>query len=223
MRIFLLFCCLSVALLSGMARTAGASASSLEEQAEVLESSLQAVEWYTNESVRKALQAESSGDAANARVLGDKAIESDLKAQDLRAQTAAAWIKAGEPARAREAWQRAGNMAKERAELLSKRLPVLRQQWQEAQAKSDAVQSREREIIYLQGVFLTAQQWALVAGFMASAEADGKVASAWKEVGALLPVLLRDNRLQQLQDDPRLQGDSVKLADWQQRVEAASR
>ena len=56
MRTLLSVCCLLVASLWLVPATVGASDAT--DRAEMLENSLQAVEWYTNESVRKALQAE---------------------------------------------------------------------------------------------------------------------------------------------------------------------
>ncbi|HQQ64046.1 MAG TPA: hypothetical protein PLF22_10800 [Pseudomonadales bacterium] len=192
----------------------GTNVPSAEDQAETLESSLKAIEWYTNESVRKALQAESAGDVANAKLFGNKAIESDQKAKDLRSQTAAAWVKAGKPARANAAWLRAASMATERAQLLGNRVQPLLKQWKEAQAQSDEAVKRDKEIIYLQGVFVYAQQWALAAEFFESAGEKAMAADAWAEVDKLLPVMLNNNRMQVFAGDGRLAGDSLRIESW---------
>jgi hypothetical protein len=196
----------------------GADASDAAAHAEMLETSLQAVEWYTNESVRKALQAESTGDIANARLFGDKAIESDLKAQGLRNETAAAWQAAGKPASAQATWHRAAEMAKERAAMLEKRIPPLSGQWQADGASSAPASGREHEIIYLQAVFLTAQQWALVAQFYQSAAEPEQARVAIGQLQALLPPLQENNHLAVLATDPRLAGSVKQLQDWQQLV-----
>lgn len=193
-------------------------APTLEDQAETLENSLKAVEWYTNESVRKALQAESSGDVANARLFGNKAIESDKKAKDLRSQTAAAWVKAGKPASANAAWLRAAGMATERAELLGNRIAPLLKQWKDAQAHADEATKRDKEIIYLQGVFVFAQQWALAAELFESAGEPSKSADAWTEVDKLLPVMLSNNRMQNFADDSRIAGDSQHIEMWKKHL-----
>lgn len=196
----------------------GADASNAAARAEMLETSLQAVEWYTNESVRKALQAESTGDAANARLFGNKAIESDLKAQGLRNETAAAWQAAGKPASAQATWHRAADMAKERAAMLAKRIPPLSGQLQVNGGNSVPASEREHEIIYLQAVFLTAQQWALVAQFYRSAAEPEQARIAIGQLQALLPPLQENNRLTELAADPRLAGSVEQLQDWQQLV-----
>lgn len=185
-----------------------------EEQAETLERSLQAVEWYTNESVRKALQAESGGDIANARLFGDKAIESDLKAKDLRSQTAAAWVQADKPERAQAAWLRAANMAQERAELLYNRVAPLQQQMLNVQPHEDVAVKAEREVVYLQAVFLALQQWVLAAGFFESADEKNRADDTWKVVARYLPILLKDNRLRVLAGDARLKGAAETVEKW---------
>ncbi len=179
---------LALAVALGLASVNVGAADSPVEQAEMLENSLQAVDWYTNESVRKALQAEASGDIANARLFGDKAIESDVKAQGLRQQAAQSWVVAGKADQAKVLWQRAANMAKERADLMEKRLPLLQQQWQSAEQQSPAM-GRDKEIIYLQGVFLAAQQWALAADFFEKAAQRVEANSAWQEVQRRLSIL----------------------------------
>ena len=98
--------------------------------AQAQEASLLAIEWYTNETVRKALQAEQAGDAENARRFGEKAIESDRKATHIREQTAAAWLQVNDTTRAREVWTRAATMAEERATLLGNRIATMHQLWQ---------------------------------------------------------------------------------------------
>lgn len=196
--------------------TVGADDDHTAERAETLEASLQAVEWYTNESVRKALQAENTGDIANARLFGDKAIESDLKAQNLRSEAAAAWHAAGRPANAQATWHRAADMARERAALLANRIPPLLRQWQ-AGAADDAAQ-REHEILYLQAVLLTAQQWALVVQFSRSAVEPEQVKAGVEQLQHLLPPLQRDNRLDVLGTDPRLVGSAKQLQHWLQLV-----
>jgi hypothetical protein len=196
----------------------GADASNAAARAEMLETSLQAVEWYTNESVRKALQAETTGDIANAKLFGNKAIESDLKAQGLRNETAAAWQAAGKPASAQATWHRAADMAKERAAMLEKRIPPLSGQWQADSSDSVPSSGREHEILYLQAVFLTAQQWALVAQFYRSAAEPDQARAAIGQLQALLPSLQENNRLSALAADPRLTGSVEQLQDWQQLV-----
>ena len=216
MRVLLFLCCFLVVGLWLVPSTVGADANNAVEHAEMLDTSLQAVEWYTNESVRKALQAETTGDIANARLFGNKAIESDLKAQGLRNETAAALLKAGKPASARVTWHRAADMAKERAAMLGKRIPLLQQQWK-ADA-GDTAAGREHEILYLQAVFLTAQQWALVAQFSRSAVEPEQALLATQQLQNLLPSLQQDNRLSALDTDPRLKGSVEQLKDWQQLV-----
>lgn len=199
-------------------------AQSAAEQAESLESALQAVEWYTNESVRKALQAEADGDMANADLFGQKAIESDKKAAGLRQQAADAWLQAGKPDRARDAWDRAADMARERAELLGNRIMTLQQRWQSGQQDQGRVLSpQEREIIRLQGLFLTAQQWYLVSDFYRKAEEPEQVAKAQAEVRSLLPALVKDERLRALASDPRLAGAHEQVTAWQQELQSAAR
>lgn len=216
MRVLLFFCCFLVLGLWLAPSTVGADASNAGEHAEMLDTSLQAVEWYTNEAVRKALQAESTGDIANARLFGNKAIESDLKAQDLRNETANAWLEADKPASAQATWHRAADMAKERAAMLGNRIPLLQQQWQAD--TEDTPARREHEILYLQAVFLTAQQWALVVQFSRSAADPEQAQLAIQQLQNLLPPLQRDNRLVALASDTRLTGSAALLLDWQQLV-----
>jgi len=203
----------------------GADASSATDRAEHLETSLQAVEWYTNEAVRKALQAESTGDIANAKLFGNKAIESDLKAQGLRNETAAAWQAAGKPASAQATWHRAADMAKERAAMLGNRIPPLSLQWQadvnDSQSKGNNVASVEHETLYLQAVFLTAQQWALVVQFSHSAAEPDLAQAAIEQLKTLLVPLQQSNRLAALAADPRLAGSVEQLQTWQMLVSSS--
>lgn len=216
MRALVFLCCIVAAGLWLAPRAVGAGSVSDTERAENLETSLEAVEWYTNESVRKALQAEKLGDADNARLFGTKAVASDLKAKNLRNETATAWQVAGQPDRAHATWQRAAEMAKERAAMLEKRIPVLLQQWQSVRGKPEV--SRESEIIYLQAIVVTAQQWALVVQFARDAEEQGQAHYGIEQLQALLPALQEGNRLQALSADPRLTGSDKELADWEQLV-----
>lgn len=218
MRALLFLTCFLVLGLWLAPSSVGADASNASARAEMLENSLQAVEWYTNESVRKALQAESTGDVANAKLFGNKAIESDLKAQDLRNETAAAWIAAGKTASAQATWHRAAEMAKERAAMLGKRIPPLSGQWHADSSDPAAIAGREHEIIYLQAVFLTAQQWALVAQFYRSAAEPEQARVAMEQLQGLLPALQENNHLAALAADPRLAGSIEQLQDWQQLV-----
>jgi hypothetical protein len=217
MRVLLILCCFLVAGLWLAPINVGADASSANEHAEHLETSLQAVEWYTNEAVRKALQAESTGDIANAKLFGNKAIESDLKAQGLRNETAAAWQAAGKPASAQATWHRAAEMAKERAAMLDKRIVPLRNQW----LKNSGNAEQEHETLYLQAVFLTAQQWALVVDFYISAAEPDQAQAAIEQLQALLPSLQRNNRLTVLAVDPRLAGSIEQLQAWQKLVSSS--
>ena len=217
MRVLLILCCFLVAGLWLVPPSVGADASSESDRAEHLETSLQAVEWYTNESVRKALQAENTGDVANAELFGNKAIESDLKAQGLRNETTAAWQAAGKPANAQATWRRAGDMARERATMLDKRIPPLRNKW--LKSSGDALPTeQEHEILYLQAVFFTAQQWALVVNFYISAAEPEQAQAAIKQLQTLLPSLQRNNRLSVLATDPRLAGSIKQLQAWQELV-----
>jgi hypothetical protein len=216
MRTLLLVCCLVFAGLWLVPATVGASDAA--DRADTLENSLQAVEWYTNESVRKALQAESTGDTGNARLFGDKAIESDQKAQGLRQQTADAWVAAGKTERAHAVWHRAAEMARERADMLGKRIPTQMQQWQQAVASGDAASVREHEIQYLQAVFYTARHWEVVAQFSAAAGEPEQQRAALKQLQLLLPSLQRDNRLAAYADDARFNDAVVQLEKWQQMV-----
>lgn len=218
MRTLLFICCFLVLGLWLAPVSVDADADHTVERAEALEASLQAVEWYTNESVRKALQAESTGDIANAKLFGNKAIESDLKAQGLRSEAAAAWHAAGQPASAQATWHRAADMARERAAILGNRIPPLLRQWQ---ADGDAVVA-EHEILYLQAVFLTAQQWALVVQFSQSAVEPEQAKAAVDELQRLLPPLQRDNRLAVLGADPLLAGSAEQLQQWQALVSSSS-
>lgn len=218
MRLLLLFCCLLVAGLWLVPASVGASDAG--ERAATLENSLQAVEWYTNESVRKALQAESNGDAASARLFGDKAVESDQKAQGLRQQTAEAWQAAGKPARAQAVWHRAADMARERGDMLGKRIPVLQQQWQQAKSNGDAADP-EYEKQYLLAVFFTAQHWEAIAQFSAAAGEPDQQRAALDALRALLPPLQRNHRLVTvLAGDPRQADYAGQLQRWQQLVTA---
>lgn len=181
------------------------------------EASLQAVEWYTNESVRKALQAEATGDANNARLFGEKAIESDRKAKDIREQTAAAWLRVNETDRARDVWSRAAVMAEERANMLANRIPAVQQRWQAAAKQPDA-DRQELEIHYLQALLLTAQQWAVAADFHQRAGETTRATDAMSRANALLPALLAGNRLQALSADSRLANATAQVAAWQQQA-----
>lgn len=213
--------CLCLSVLSAFWLTVAgvrANTPSVEDRAETLESSLKAIEWYTNEYVRKALQSESAGDVANARLFGNKAIESDQKAKDLRSQTATAWVQAGKPARAHAAWLRAAEMAVERAGLLGNRIAPLLKQWKEAQVQTDEAARHDKEIIYLQGVFVFAEQWALAAEFYDSAGEHAMAADAWAEVDKLLPVMLSNNRMQIFADDVRIAGDSQRIEMWKKHL-----
>ncbi|HSC74926.1 MAG TPA: hypothetical protein VLB90_01665 [Pseudomonadales bacterium] len=216
MRALLLFGCFLLACIWLAPVTVGADAGNATERAEMLDTSLQAVEWYTNESVRKALQAESTGDIANARLFGNKAIESDLKAQGLRNETAAAWQAADKPASAQATWHRAADMAKERAAMLGNRIPRLLRQWQAGGA--DAAAEREYEILYLQAVFLTAEQWALVMKFSQSAADPDQVQAALEQLKILLPALQQDNRIAALASDKRLADSPEHVQEWLQLV-----
>lgn len=218
MRTLLSLCCLLVVGLWLVPASVGASDAT--DRAEMLENSLQAVEWYTNESVRKALQAEATGDVTTAQLFGNKAIESDLKAQKLRQQTAAAWQEAGKSTHARAVWHRAADMARERAVMLEKRIPTLLRQWQLADGSGHAAGEREHEILYLQAVFYTAQHWDVVAQFSAAAGEPEQQRKALEQLQVLLPALQRDHRLLALADDPRLAGCAEQLERWQQQVAA---
>lgn len=220
MRALLILCCFLVAGLWLAPLSVDADTSSATDRAEHLETSLQAVEWYTNESVRKALKAESTGDIANARLFGNKAIESDVKAQDLRKETASAWQAAGKTASAQATWHRAADMAKERAAMLNNRIAPLRSQWLMSAGKA-LPDEQEHEILYLQAVFLTAQQWALVVDFYKSAAEPDQAQAAIEQLQTLLPSLQRNNRLTVLAADPRLAGSVEQLQVWQKLVSHA--
>jgi tetratricopeptide (TPR) repeat protein len=198
-----------------------------QNNAQALEEALRAVEWYTNESVRKALQAEAIGDIANAKLFGDKAIESDKKAQGLRSQAAAAWLAANKLSDAKAVWQRAAVMAEERAVMLANRVPSLLARWEavrravplpvEAHAETTAgpaISTHEAEIAYLQAVFFTAQQWAVAADFYTRAEELDKAAQARKQLQSQLPLLSVD-RLQILgNEDVRLKDTAPQVQAW---------
>lgn len=193
-----------------------------QSQAQSLEESLRAVEWYTNEAVRKALQAEAVGDIPNARLFGDKAIESDKKAQGLRNETAVAWLAVNEKSNEQAVWHRAAGMAEERAVLLAKRIPSLSAQWDAARAALPATAApdivakhREQEIIYLQAIYLTAQQWAVTADFFTRAAEQDKADKARAELQALVPLLVSHDRLQALADDARLKDAYSQARGWQ--------
>lgn len=208
-------------------RSVGADAGNAAEKAEkaeMLENSLQAVEWYTNESVHKALQAERAGDLVNASLFGNKAIESDLKAQGLRNETATAWKAAGRPERAQAAWHRAAEMARARAGMLAGRIPQLLTQWQSARGgqplPDKAVSEQEAEILYLEALMYTAEQWELVAEFSRSAAETSKSQAAVKELQKLLSPLRENNRLVALSSDKRLATGPEKLQRWERMVAA---
>ena len=216
MRVLAFLCCVVVFSLWLIPRAVGAGGISNVERAENLETSLQAVEWYTNEAVRKALQAESHGDVENARLFGNKAVESDLKAKDLRNETAAAWLAVGQQDKAQATWLRAAEMAEERAVMLAKRIPTLRQQWLADSGNAEA--SRESEVYYLQSIVVTAQQWELVVKFAREAGEEKQAEYGVEQLRELLPALQKDSRLQALAQDPRLSGNAQQLADWEQLV-----
>lgn len=182
--------------------------------AQAQEASLLAIEWYTNETVRKALQAEQAGDAENARRFGEKAIESDRKATHIREQTAAAWLQVNDTTRAREVWTRAATMAEERATLLGNRIATMHQLWQRSATQPIAAQ-QEQEIRYLQALLLTAQQWAVAAEFHQRAQAPARAEAALRRNAALLPALNANQRLQTLDSDERLAGAAAQVAAWQ--------
>lgn len=201
-----------------------------QSNAQALEEALRAVEWYTNESVRKALQAEAIGDVVNAKLFGNKAIESDKKAQGLRSQAAAAWLSVNQLSDAKAVWQRAGAMAEERAMMLANRIPSLSARWEadrrlsaavplpvEVRAETTtvaAISIHESEIAYLQAVFFTAQQWAVAADFYTRAEEVNKAATARKQLQSQLPALSVD-RLQMLGDeDARLKDTAPQVLAW---------
>lgn len=216
MRSLLLLCALLLAGFWLVPATVGAS--DVAERAEMLEKSLQAVEWYTNESVRKALQAEQTGDNANATLFGNKAIESDLKAQGLRQQTADAWLAAGKPARAQVVWRRAADMARERGDMLANRIPVQWQLWQDGKGRDVAVDA-EREKQYLLAVFFTAQHWDAVAQFSVAAGDAEQQRIALAALQQLLPPLQRNNRLAAVLVGDSHEADYLgQLQRWQQRA-----
>jgi hypothetical protein len=215
MRIVFFLGCLLLAGLWSVSHNVGADAApTLEERAQSLENALQAVEWYTNESVNKALHAEAAGDLHNAKLFGDKAIESDLKAQGLRNDAAAAWLAAGQPARARAAWRRAAEMAEARAKMLADRIPAQLQQWQIARnAHTPDVQAAE--IHYLQSLLYTGEQWVLVVQFSNKAEENGQALNAKQALRQLLLPLSQDGRLDRLTKDAHFAGDEDKRQRWQ--------
>jgi hypothetical protein len=186
--------------------------------AQALEESLQAVEWYTNEMVRKALQAEADGDVTNAQLLGEKAIASDLKAKTLREQTAAAWLAVHADDEHTALWLRGGEKARERAEMLAKRIPALTAQWLSATPSTLEATRQELEIRYLQSLYLTAQQWRVAADFFSRAGEAVKSSEATHQSDALLPPLAAADRLQVFGSDPRLRGAPEQVKVWQQQV-----
>ncbi len=190
------------------------------ERAQSLENALQGVEWYTNESVNKALRAEVEGDLANARLFGDKAIESDLKAQGLRKDTAAAWQAAGRPERARAAWRRAAEMAAARARMLSDRIPLLQKQWETAKSSGDAA-SQEAGILYVLSLIYTAEQWELVLQFATEASDTDQIKAGTEALRTVLDAIKRTELLDALSHEPRLAGSTEKYHRWQQQVAAA--
>ncbi len=216
MRIFLLLSCAFLAAVWLMPRSIGADSTHVSpvERAQSLENALQAVEWYTNESVNKALRAEASGDLANAKLFGDKAIESDLKARGLRSDTAAAWQAAGQPSRARAAWRRAADMAVARARMLADRIPLMLQQWQAAPTNTAA--AREAEILYLESLLYTAEQWALAQQFSLAAEDSKQAHAAATALQQLLQPLRQNGRMQKLTTDSQWAGGDEKRQRWQQ-------
>jgi hypothetical protein len=214
-----------------VASSVAASEVDPQGNAQALEEALRAVEWYTNESVRKALQAEAIGDVVNAKLFGNKAIESDKKAQGLRSQTAAAWLSVNKLSDANAVWQRAGAMAEERAVMLANRIPSLSARWEADRRRPPAaaplpadvsaetttvaaISADEAEIAYLQAVFFTAQQWAVAADFYTRAEELDKAVKAHKQLQSQLSALPVD-RLQTLgEEDTRLKGTAQQVEAW---------
>jgi len=223
MRIFLSFLCLAVVVVGGVwwfiQRDANSNAAA---QAQSLENALQAVEWYTNESVNKALRAEAEGDFSNARLFGDKAIESDLKAQGLRNETAAAWQAAGKPERARDAWRRAAKMADARARMLADRIPLLQKSMEVARAGNPSAVF-EAEVAYLQSLIYTAEQWALVVQFSVAATDSNQVAASKESLSKILVSMQHDGLLQRLSGEPRIARELEKIRQWQQLFVATTR
>jgi len=222
-------------IVASSATTDGDAAVDPLSHAQALEEALRAVEWYTNESVRKALQAEAIGDITNAKLFGDKAIESDKKAQGLRSETAAAWLSVNESSNEQAVWQRAALMAEERALMLANRIPSLSARWEAARrlpvapvatkpvvpalgvaatSVQPATSASELEIIYLQSVFLTAQQWAVAADFYSRAKESDKATNAREQLQAQLPAL-PVKRLQVLgETDVRLKETAQQVQVW---------
>lgn len=221
MRIVLSLLCVVLIVTSGawwfMQRHASSSAVA---HAQSLENALQAVEWYTNESVNKALRAEAEGDLASARLFGDKAIESDLKAQGLRNETAKAWQAAGQDDRARAAWQRAANMAAARAHMLADRIPPLQKQWETAKAQQQPT-LREAEVAYLQSLIYTAEQWALVVQFSQAASDAEQIAAGKDALAKLLLPMQQTGLLARLAQEPRIAARLAKIQQWQQMLSPA--
>lgn len=217
MRIFLPLLCLFLIVLCGALWWAQRHAGAEAEHAQSLENALQAVEWYTNESVNKALRAETEGDLVNARLFGDKAIESDLKAQGLRHDTASAWQAAGQPERARAAWQRAAKMAEARARMLADRIPPLQKQWEQAR-DSQHVSLHEAAVMYLQALIYTAEQWALVVQFSEVSADKDQIAAGKEALSKVLLPMQQNGLLDRLADEPQLAGSIEKIPQWQQVV-----
>lgn len=216
MRIFLSLLCLALILAGGawwlVQRDANSNAAA---HAQSLENALQAVEWYTNESVNKALRAEAEGDLANARLFGDKAIESDGKAQGLRNETATAWQAAGKPDRAQDTWRRAATMAEARARMLAGRTPLLQKALETARSDNPSAVF-EVEVAYLQSLIYAAEQWALVVQFSVAA-ADSKQALAGRQaLAAVLLPMQQDDLVARLSSEPRIARELGKIQQWQQ-------
>ncbi len=214
MRILLPLLCLFLIVLSAVLWWAQRHAGAGAEHAQSLEKALQAVEWYTNESVNKALRAETEGDLVNARLFGDKAIESDLKAQGLRRDTASAWQAAEQPERARAAWQRAAKMAEARARMLADRIPPLQKQWQESNANHLPVD--EIAVMYLQALIYTAEQWALVVEFSEAAADADQIAAGKDALSQVLLLMQQNGLLERMANEPRLAGSMERIHQWQQ-------
>jgi len=223
MRIVLSLLCLTL-ILAGAAwwlvqRDANSNAAA---HAQSLENALQAVEWYTNESVNKALRAEAEGDFVNARLFGDKAIESDGKAQGLRNETATAWQAAGKLDRARDTWRRAATMAEARARMLAGRTPLLQKALETARSDNPSAVF-EAEVAYLQSLIYAAEQWALVVQFSVAA-ADSKQALAGRQaLAAVLLPMQEDDLVARLSSEPRIARELGKIQQWQQLSAIPSR
>lgn len=222
MRIFLPLLCLICALLWAALWLVQRHAGVDTERAQSLENALQAVEWYTNESVNKALRAEAEKDFTNASLFGDKAIESDLKAQGLRRDTANAWQTAKQPERARAVWQRAAKMAAARARMLADRIPPLQKQWEQAR-DSHLPSLRDTEVQYVQSLMYTAEQWALAVQFFDVAGDTDQATAAKDALRQVLQPLATDSFSTLLTNEPRLADSVQKFHQWQQLVLPASR